>query len=181
MKKYYLISTGLFISLLLCMSSCFNIKKCVKDDETNWIMSDSIVMKHLNENLFNLLSTPDSVKCYYLMYKASKETKGYVRDTLLAVLDNKQIAILQYLLVGNPHSYKIDSMKIEAPYIPIIEYEFLKKESLPASAIISTSDRTWSLLYKGKKLFEYNYGDARVTERFCNYFLNMYIRKTEEK
>lgn len=181
MKRNYVIPIGLSVCLLLCISSCFNCKKCMKGNETNWIMSDSIVTKKLNENLSELLSIPDSVKCYSLTYKVDNTTKGYARDTLLAILDSKQIAILQYLLVGNPHSYKVDSMKIEAPYIPIIEYEFLKKDSLPASIIISTSDRSWSLSYKGNKLFEYTYSSAHEIERLCNYFLNMCTRKNEEK
>lgn len=177
----FVIPIGLFLCLLLCISSCFSTKKCVEANETNWIMSDSVVASYLDENLSNLLSAPDSVKCYSLMYKVGKETKGYMRDTLLAILDCEQIAILQYLLVGNPYSYKVDSMKIEAPYIPIIEYEFLKKDSLPASIIVSTSDRSWSLSRKGKKLLKNTYSDAHMIERFCDYFLNMRTLKAGKK
>lgn len=181
MNKYCKLSTGLLFCLLVCISSCFHTKTCMNNDETNWIMSDSIVTKHLTGGLTDILSFPDSIKCYSLIYKIDKNSKGYVRDTLLAVLDNKQIAILQYLIIGNPQSYKIDSMKIEAPNIPIIEYEFWKKDSLSASVIISTSDRSWSLLHKNKKIFEYTYGDASAVERFCNYFFNMCKLKNEKK
>ncbi len=143
-------------------------------------MSDSAVTKHFNEKLLGLLSVPDSVKCYSFKYNKGK--RDYMRDTLLAVLDNKQIAILQYLLVGNPCSYEVDSIKIEAPYIPVVEYEFLNsKDSLSASVVISTSDKSWCLFCKDKKIFKNTYGDARMVERFCDYFLNMYTLKSEKK
>lgn len=149
--------------------------------ETNRIMSDSTVTKYLAGNLAEILSFPDSIKCYSLKYKIDEKQNGYVRDTLLAVLDNNQIAILQFLIIGNPLNYKVDSLKIEAPNIPIIEYEFLKKDSLPASVIISTSDRSWLLLHNNRKILEYTYSDAGAVERFCDYFLNMYTLKNEKK
>lgn len=180
MKKYYVILIGLSLCISLCSSSCFSTRTCTRGDEMDWIMTDSFVISHFSEELRDLLSTPDSVKCYSIKYIVDKESQGYMRDIQLAVLDSKQIAILQYLLVGNPHSYKADTVKIEAPYIPIIEFEFLKDDSISASIIISISDRSWSLFNKDKRFVKNTYGDACMIERYCDYFLNL-SKKNDKK
>lgn len=148
---------------------------------------DTLIYNQLGQKLTDILFMPDSVKCYYLAHKDSigeKDSfavKGYVRDTLLAILNEKQTSILQYILLSNKGNYSQDSIKIEAPYMPIIEYKFLKKENPPASVVLSTSDRTWGVFYEDKQQFKYNYTDSHVIERFCDYFLNMYNRNTKKR
>lgn len=170
---------GIFLASF-CMAGCMNTKTCLRNDDTHWMSSDSLINNQLGSNLSEILFSPDSVKCYHIAYKDSIEkkeiqfTRGYVRDNLITILDEQQTAILQYILLSNKESYSKDSMKIEAPYMPIMEYKFQKEGHHPASVILSISDRSWSIFYDGKQLFNYNYIDSRVVERFCDYFLDIY-------
>lgn len=178
---------GGFFLTSMCMG-CIIPKNCLKDEDTHWMLSDTVIYKQLGPNLTDIFFSPDSVKCYYLIHKDSirgQDTisiKGYVHDSMLAVLNKEQIGIFQYVLLSNKGSYSRDSIvKIEAPYMPIIEYVFFKNKNTSASVVLSTSDRTWSVFYEGKEFFHYNYTDSRIVERFCNYFLDMYSTQTEKK
>lgn len=180
----------ILVFLAILMSCCFVAcaKTPVHDDKTDecWNMPDSTVVKQLGTSLTRVLFSPKKVKCYHLLSKqniSEKEiqpVKGFVRDTLLTTLTKSQTAVLQYLLLSNTKSYSEDVVSIEAPYRPVIEFEFISKKKISASVIISISDRSWVIIYDGKEQFKYNYADARLLERFCNYFLSPYYKKTEK-
>ena len=88
---------------------------------------------------------------------------------------------MQYLLLSNSKSYAEEIISIEAPYVPVLEFEFIGNKKATASVIISMSDRSWTIMYDGKQQFEYNYVDARLVDRFCNFFINLYVNHKQEK
>lgn len=165
-----------------CLVAC---AKTVKNKQTHTglLHPDSVIVHELGKSLSNVLFSPKKVKCYHLLSKQGildseiQPVKGVVRDTLLATLTPNNISLIQYLLLSNTQSYSEDIISIEAPYRPIIEFEFIDKNKITASVIISISDRSWGIIYDGKEQFKYNYADARLLERFCNYFLNQYYKK----
>ena len=169
-----------------CMMACAESPKgpAVKEP---WIQPDSTISVQLGNSLSNLLFMPKKVVCHHLLHKQNiseneiQPVKGYVRDTLLATLTDKETAVLQFLLLSNPNSYSEDIISIEAPYLPVIEFVFTDKKKNTASVIVSTSDRSWSIFYDGKEQFNFNYSDARLFERFCKQFLDKYNPKTSQR
>ena len=59
-----------------------------------------------------------------------------------------------------------DSVVVRSPYMPQLEFEFSKKKQV-AHVLLSTSDFSWTVVYDGKKQFNYNYKDNGTIERFC--------------
>lgn len=174
----------------MLMSCCFVAcaETQIKTGNTNecWNRPDSVVAQQLGTGLTRVLFSPKKVRCYHLLSKqniSDKEiqpVKGFVRDTLLATFTPDKIAVLQYVLLSNTNSYSEDIVSIEAPYRPVIEFEFTDKKKVTASVIISLSDRSWVIIYDGKEQFKYNYADARLLERFCNHFLNPYYKRIKK-
>lgn len=161
-------------------------KSCIKSADNDWLISDSIVINQFGKSLTQVLFAPEEVRCYHLSYNDSTKSdkilmeEGYVRDTLLAVLDEKQIGALQYILLSNSKSYSIDSIKVESPCLPIIEFEFTVEKMDTANVVLSLSDNSWSIFYDGKQQFNYNYADHEIMERYCRTFLNLYNPKMKK-
>lgn len=184
MKKIFLI---LVMSLtVIGMMSCS--AKAVKD---NWAESmfapDTMVYKSLGKTLSEILFSPAKVNVYSLK---SVETIGkddvviedhFVRDTLITSMNVKQIAVLQYLLLGNKDNYQNDSIQIRAPYLPQLEFEFIKKKGLTAHVVVSVNDRTWTVLYDDKVQFNWNYAHKKLIARFCDYFIERGKREEDKK
>ena len=97
----------------------------------------------------------------------------------MATFSREQIAILQYILLSNEKSYSEDIISIEAPYRPVLEFEFTGTKKSTASVVISLSDRSWAIMYDGKEQFRYNYADIRLFEEFCNIFIKKYHPKKQ--
>lgn len=177
MKKRNFLFICTFLSLCIC--ACASTPK-EKKVAQNHLAPDSLIIKELGNSLTTLLYSPKQVKCYHISKKKEiKENeiqpiKGFVRDTLISKLDAGQTAILQFLLINNRDSYSKDSIAIEAPNIPELEFEFSAGRKKIASIIISTSNRRWQVIYDGKKQFECYYADAKSLERFCQYFITNY-------
>lgn len=166
------------------MSGCLNTRHCTVNDSLAWMVSDSIVINRLGDSLSQTIFIPDIVKCYHLSYKDSIDQKtdtqvvdGYVRDSLIVILNTSQTAVLQYLLPSNVRNYSTDTIQVQSPYRPHWEFEFMKQDTLSASIVISISDHSWQIVKEGKLQLSYNYVDIKAVERFCDYFLDMYISK----
>lgn len=182
--------SGFLGSLLLtsiCIG-CINPKTCLKSENTCWMLSDTIINKQLGQNLADIFFCPDSVKCYYITYKDSIKNndiqviKSYVRDSSFIDLNESQISILQFVLPSNLRNYSDDTIKVQSPYIPCLEFEFTKKGKNSASILVSTSDHSWQIVQKGKVHSTYNYVETKSIERFCQYFIDrQYNKKGETK
>ena len=167
------------------MSSCS--AKTPKGSHPNSMFSpDSIVYKRLGKSLSEILFSPAKVKVYSLkgvenVGKNDVEIEDhFVRDTLVATLDSKQIALFQYLLLANEENYKNDSVQIRAPYLPQLEFEFIKKKDQIAHVVVSVNDRTWTVVYDDKVQFNWNYANKSLVARFCNYFIEKGIKIKKE-
>lgn len=146
------------------------------------------VCKSLGKSLTEILFSPNKVKVYSLRGVENVEKNDieiddhFVRDTLITTLDAKQIALLQYLLLANEENYKNDSVQIRSPYIPSLEFEFVKKKAQTAHVLISLQDRTWTIVYDGKVQCNWNYTNKELIKRFSNYFVEINNKiKTEGK
>ena len=178
-----------FLSMIILSSSvisCANTKSCTNNPIDPWLAPDSTICNKLTEKgLIETLFMPNDVKCYILIHKDSipedelSLVKGYARDSLMAEFGIRETTVLQYILLSNPFSYSTDSLKIEAPYLPTLEFVFSRKDSLSASVVISTSNQSWTIFYNGEKQFNYNYADRRIVERFCKYYINEYFKPQE--
>lgn len=183
-KKYI---GNVFLNAVLAsiiMSGCVNSQLCTVNESSEWMVSDSIVINQLRDSLSQTIFIPDIVKCYHLSYKDSIDERadiqvvdGYVRDSLITTLNTSQIAVLQYLLPSNARNYSTGTILVQSPYRPIWEFEFVKQETLPASIVLSISDHSWQIVKEGKLQLSYNYVETKAIERFCDYFLDMYISK----
>lgn len=179
------IRTLLFLTLVTCVnfSACAEFKRGNKKVSEEWMLPDTAITQCIGNSLSDILFAPKKVKCYHLIKKRDigekdiQPIKGVVRDTLLCTLTDAQKAVLQYVLLGNIRSYSEEIISIEAPYIPALEFEFIGRRKVAASVIISLSDRSWIIMYDGKQQFKYNYADAQLFERYCNYFMNLYLNK----
>lgn len=174
MKKKFLIF--IMSVTIMGMTSCS--AKAVKNHSIeSMFVPDSIVYKNLGKTLSEILFSPSKVNVYYLKGVENIGTGdvaiegNYVRDTLITSMDAKQIAVLQYLLLENNENYKNDSVQIRAPYIPQLEFEFIKRKGQSAHVVISVNDRTWTVVYDDKVQFNWNYAQKEIVTRFCNYFI----------
>lgn len=173
--------------LSIIMTACANTKSVATDckQDSRWMLADSALSKYLADSISLTLFCPDTVKCYHIIYKDTirekdiQVVKGYVRNTLLTTLNEGQTAILQYLLLSNPTCYSKDTVLVQSPYLPSLEFEFQKQGKPTISVIVSNIDKSWQMLVNREQVSSYNFVDSRPIERFCNYFINLYLRKED--
>lgn len=172
MKLTLLLST-LMLPGFLCMASCGDFGK---KPEIGSIHPDSAVYAMLGKTMSEVLFNPSSVTCYTLKGKAEADPKDFqvephwVRDSLVGKLSPQMFGVLQFALIANPENYKNDTIRIKAPYIPILEIEFKQKKNV-VHVLVSTSDRTWTIMYDDKRQIHFNYHDCELIDRFCDLFL----------
>lgn len=179
MKKLFLI---MMMTLTVTgMTSC-SAKGTKKSLEKGMITPDSVAYQALGKSLSEILFSPTKVNVYSLkakdrVGKNDVEVEDHiVRDSLIATLSKEEIAILQYILLSDGESYKNDSIIVRSPYVPVIEFEFVKKKA-EAQIVVSLSDRTWTLFYDDKKQFNWNFADKKAVIRFCKHYLNQIKNK----
>ncbi len=179
MNKNFFIPLSLV--LCLCFGACAD---CPAKTEgkavcAGWLMPDSAACSVLGDRLTGILFAPQKVKCYHLIGKETIDKddveieRNFVRDSLLTTLSKEEIAVLQYALIKPAKSYQTDSILVESPYGPELEFEFTKKKET-AHVVVSLSDMTWAVVYDGKHQFRYNYTDKEFIARFCEYYLSGY-------
>lgn len=171
-----------FQSLCACASG--EKKPSEKPLCAEWMLPDSSAYNKLGKRLSTVLFSPQKVNCYYLIgkEKVGKDDveieNNFVRAKLLASLKSDEIAVLQYSLLKPAKSYeKKGSVIVMSPYMPIIEFEFIKKKE-KAHVVISLSDMTWTIIFDDKKQFNYPYANGELVAQFCNYYISKY--KSEE-
>jgi hypothetical protein len=169
--------TVLLLAMLLpgvfCMASCGG---WGKKSPKKLIQPDSAVYSMLGKTMSEVLFNPTSVTCYTLKGKTEVGPSDYqvephwVRDSLVGELSPDLYGILQFALIANCENYKDDSLRLKAPYVPVLEFEFCKKKT-EVHIIISVQDRTWTIMYDDKRQVHFNYHDCDLIERFCALFL----------
>lgn len=142
------------------------------------IQPDSTVCAMLGQTLSEVLFSPNRVTCYILKGKGEIEPDDFqvephwVRDNLVGRLSPQMIGVLQFALVANGENYKNDTLRIKAPYFPLLEFEFQKKKNV-VHVLISPSDHTWTIVYDGVRQIHFNYHDCELINRFCNLFVKL--------
>lgn len=174
MKKIVVL-LALLIPGVLCIASCGSDGK---KEPTSSIQPDSTVCAMLGRSTTDVLFNPSSVTCYTLMAKgvvdsADVEVEPYwVRDSLIGKLAPETYGILQFALIANGENYKDDTLRIKAPYIPVLEFEFQQKE-LAAHVLISLSDQTWTVMQDNQRQIHFNFRDPELMRRFCELFVKI--------
>ena len=142
------------------------------------IQPDSTVCAILGQTVSDVLFNPNRVICYTLRGKGEIEHGDFevephwVRDSLVCRLSSEMVGVLQFALIANCENYKNDTLRIKAPYAPILEFEFKKKKDI-VHVLISTSDHTWTVMYNGERQIHFNYHDCELIKRFCNLFVEL--------
>lgn len=172
MKKHLLL-LAMLIPSVFCMASCGDFGK---KPEIGPIQPDSAVYAMLGKTMSEVLFNPGSVTCYTLKGKAEVDPSEFqvephwVRDSLVGKLSPQMVGVLQFALVANRENYTNDSIRVKAPYVPILEFEFKKKKNV-VHVLVSVSDRTWTIMYDDKRQIHFNYHDCELIDRFCEMFL----------
>ena len=158
---------------VLCMASC---SEFGRKSPISSIQPDSAVYAMLGKTMSEVLFNPSSVTCYTLKGKAEVDQKEFqvephwVRDSLVGKVSPELYGILQFALIANSENYRDDTLRIKAPYIPVLEFEFKQKKT-EVHVLISTSDQTWTIMYDDKRQIHFNYHDYELIDRFCEMFL----------
>ncbi len=172
-----------FLLIMMCtlvgFTSC-NAKSMKKGTPMtkNIIIPDSIATAVLGNSLSEVLFSPTKVNVYSLKLKERLDKDDVevedhvVRDSLIAELSKEETAVIQYILLSDGDSYKTDSVIVRSPFIPALEFEFVKKKA-SAQVVISPINNSWTVWYDGKRQFHYNFADKKAVKRFCSYFLNL--------
>lgn len=174
MRKLTLLT--LLLLTIVGISSC-TAKGIKKKANKSMITPDKVAYQTLGKSLSDVLFSPTKVNVYSLKLKERVgkddiEIEDHVvRDTLITSLSNEEIAILQFILLADGDSYKNDSIIVRSPYVPVIEFEFVKKKET-AQIVISLSDRSWTVWFDDKKVFNYNYANREGIKRFCSKLLD---------
>ncbi|MBR1766196.1 MAG: hypothetical protein IJ745_04035 [Bacteroidales bacterium] len=172
MKKSLLL-LALLLPATLCPASCGT---CGRKTPTKTIQPDSAVYAMLGRTMTDVLFHPTSVKCYTLIGKERADSTDYqvephwVRDSLLGSLTTELAGVLQFALIANPANYHFDSIRVKAPYMPLLVFEFQKKKNV-VHVLLSPLDYTWTIMYDDKRQIHFNYHDRELIERFCALFL----------
>lgn len=158
--------------------SAINDKQPPKQEKQEWLKPDSASYSQLGKNLTTILFSAQKVECYSLKFSDKKGAddieieKNIIRDSLLAILNADQKAVLRYILLSPAQSYQDDTIRVRAPYSPVLEFVFYhKKMKQQAHVIMSLNDMTWTVIYDDKRQFNYNYTNKDAVTRFCKYFL----------
>lgn len=172
----------------MLIASSFSFAACTANKEKQhsgvnkkvWLKPDSAVYSQLGKNLSTILFSGSKVECYSLKYVEQVKEKDFevesnlVRDSLLATLNDSQKDVLRFIMFMPLESYQNDSLRVRAPYSPILEFDFYhKKMKQHAHVVISLNDMTWTVVYDDKKQFNYNYANKAAVARFCEYFLSL--------
>ncbi len=186
MKLHTLILTLLLIPML-GFASCGTPKdKILRNVWNVQIHPDSTASQILGDTVSYLLFNPKKVKVYALANREPDKRKNeievcqnFVRDSLFTILNTDMCSILQFALLADSSNYKTDFDRVKSPYKPIFEFEFsVKKET--ASVLISFSDFTWTVIYKGREICHYNYGNKQQILRYKQLLLTN-NKKTDTK
>jgi len=169
----------MLMSTLAGLASC-NAKPIKKGIAMSKSVSqpDSTATGVLGKSLNEVLFSPTKVNVYKLKMKERvgkddvEVDDHVVRDTLLAELSSEETAILQYVLLSDGDNYHNDSIMVRSPFLPIVEFEFVRKK-VTAQVVISLLDRSWTVWYDDKRQFRFNYSNKKELERFCRHFLNV--------
>lgn len=164
--------------LLILFQGCSSTEGLSVSQNPSWLYPDSTCLSFFKNGEDTILFNPDTIKCYRLKYSeekiaSSSVLNGFIRDSTLQVLDERQSTVLQYILLSNSLNYTKDTITlVQSPYIPVVEYEFIKKDKEKSiSAVISLSDMTWQIIQGDSVYCNYNYADPVIINRFCQYFL----------
>lgn len=165
---------ALMFSAAACMAACGT---GIGKGPNKALAPDSAVYAMLGRTMSDVLFHPSSVVCYTLRGKAQvgpadvQVEPHWVRDSLIGTLPTELVGVLQFSLIANSESYRLDSVRIKAPYFPVLAFEFKKKKN-SVYVIVSPSDCTWTVMYDDKRQLHFNYQDRELVERFCNYLLS---------
>lgn len=75
------------------------------------------------------------------------------------ILTGKEKDILLESLIYNQYNYLQDLVRISGTYDPNILFVFSNKKG-EVSVLVSQSDKTWTILYKGKRIYNNRYASA---------------------
>lgn len=168
---FHAISVFVILAFIMMASSSFSSPRAKKIPQVK-SLPDSLVSTQLGTTLSDILLNPSTITLYSVKGKeeTSKEDfvlePHYVRDSLIGVLSSDLAAILEFILICDESNYVNDTIVVRSPYMPQLEFEFAKKKQA-AHVLLSTSDFSWTVVYDGKKQFNYNYKDNGAIERFC--------------
>lgn len=181
MKKrllFFLTMAGMLVSTSI---SCMAFPPKGKQVSATFV-PDSAMCARLGNTVADVLFNPSKIVCYRVKGKTEVGKDDYVlephyvRDTEIGTLSSKLLPVLPFILTTDEASYSRDTILVRSPYMPQLEFEFFKK-NVTAHVLISLSDYSWTLVYDGKKQFNYNYQDKRAIARFCD----MIMKQEEEK
>lgn len=176
MTKKSLFFLAMMLPAIWSMASCNAIGR-KKQPVVSIPKPDSVVYASLGKTMSDVLLNPTKVTCYRLkgVDKVDSNTlqvePHWIRDTLLGELAPQVYGVLQFALIANQENYRNDSVRVKAPYIPMMEFEFRQKK-IVVHVLVSTSDFSWTIMYDDKRQLHFNYTDRELMERFCDMFIS---------
>ncbi len=175
MKKS-LLTLVMLLPTLLCMASC-DLSGRKKPTLIPNPGPGAAVYAVLGKTMTDVLFNPQRVNVWTLKPKSAPDSLDFqvephwVRDSLVGYLSPQMTGVLQFALIGNPASYRHDSIRVRSPYFPAIEFEFTQKKHT-VHVIVSLANCTWTVIYDDKRQFNFNYADKELILRFCQQYLN---------
>lgn len=171
---YFICVSG--VSLCLVLACCAFTPRSRKLT-TAKAVNQSAIRAELGNTLADLLLNPSTVTCYSVKGKEKITPDDYelephfVRDSLCGVLSSDALAVLTFILTSSEENYVTDTNLIKAPYIPEVEFCFARKKQ-KAHVLVSMTNFSWTVVYDGKKQFNYVFHDRKNVVRFCEMVLN---------
>lgn len=168
---FHTITVSVILAFIMMASSSFSSPKAKKIPLVK-SLPDSLISSQLGTTLTDILLNPSTITLYSI--KGKEETSKddlvlephYVRDSLIGVLSSDLAAVFEFILISDASNYETDTVMVKSPYMPQYEFELVKKKQ-SAHVLLSTSDFSWTVVYDGKKQFNFNYKDNGAIERFC--------------
>ncbi|KWW31918.1 MAG: hypothetical protein AUK63_14 [bacterium P3] len=120
---------------------------------------DSVVIENIiRSDVLRVLSDVNAVIEYNVVSSGEKTLtlpmdEYWVREGKGRRLTDDEVSILYSQIVNNPRNYSKSFAYISNPYIPEKEYSIIDKNGDSVEVRISPSDKTWTILHKGKSIF----------------------------
>lgn len=140
--------------------------------QTNKEISELITGRYKNEVLDILFRPDNKIMCYDLVEADVEDSDAAIDLYWMRGNDGKQLSdterkILFDKLLYNPINYSRGMVFMSSPYVPEVEFQLTHKgESI--SVLISPSDQTWVILYKGIRVFCNRYDNGLGIDEFIS-------------
>lgn len=124
----------------------------------------------------DILSNPEQVICYRLAETDDIDIKTgdtekldiyWIRTNISKKLNEEEREILFSNLLHNEVNYQKEMALMSSPYVPVVDFQLIHKGK-SIDVLVSLSDKSWTIIYDGIRVFNNRYNNGFDFGEFIN-------------